>query len=70
MGGYCQAHCKYSSVCNKDNKSYILETTNRANKLMNFEKLGNFDFNTFPAKQVDLIQTLRITIKRLENGNK
>ncbi len=70
MQSYCGSHCKYNSVCNKEDKTFILDTTHRANKLMNFEKLGNFDFNTFPAKQVDLIQILRITIKGLENGNK
>jgi len=69
MQSYCSDYCKYSSVCDKKNKDFILETTNRASKLMNFEKLGNFDYNTFPAKQVDLVQLLRITIARLQNGN-
>jgi hypothetical protein len=69
MQNYCLQYCKYNSVCNKKDKDFLLESTTRANKLMNFEKLGNFDFNSFPAKQIDLIQLLRITIKGLENGN-
>jgi len=58
MGHYCSTYCKYNSVCDKQNKTFVLKSTIRASELFKAKQNFNFDYLNFPYRTLQLLDTI------------
>ncbi len=70
MAFYCSEYCKYESVCDKNNRSFKLQSTIRAIELYNI-KGENIDYLDKPYRSYQLSHMVGSTIeKEKSNANK
>jgi len=58
MNFYCSMYCKYNSVCDKKNKTFVLKSTIRASELFKAKKDFNFDYLNFPYRSLQLLDII------------
>ena len=69
MAFYCSNYCKYNSVCDGNNKSFRLESTNRAIEIYKAQKKHDFNYLDMPYRTQQLVSiTERVIEKEKING--